>query len=373
MAGKRQSLSDGGGLLLKLLPSGSAVWQARKMVNGKRHVRTLGSYPAMGLADAREAARAFASEVSPGRGAGADNTVRGVFERWHARHAPQVKRPGEIVKRLHGFLSRFGHVSFPELDPVQVLQWFEEYTENGTERLAGARKILGYVHTLEKVAISFGAAEYRKLEGLNTLIPAPVARPLPSVQPGSLRHILEILIRSERRHCKMPDALLTGFYTLARPGEYSGMRWEWVDLGEGVITIPGTSMKMGREHRIPVSRQLDALLRRRLECREGDYVFPSYNGPSKPITRDSLSLWVRRRGLQDTFTPHGIRSVGRSWFAENGIGYEVAELCLAHDVGSNVERRYNRTDLFAMRREAMQAWCDYVESCLPPGASPKPL
>ena len=365
LSGKKQSLSDGGGLILRRLPSGSAVWQVRKMIDGKRHVRTLGPYPDLGISEAREAAKLFTNEISAPGGGGQDNTVRGVFERWHARHAPQVKHPDEITKRLAGFLRFFGHVTFSELDPARVLQWFEHYTDNGTARLAGARKILGYVHTLEKVAISFGAAEYRRLEGLNSLIPAPAPRPLPSVQPRELDVVLGALMKADRRNCKMPDALLTGFYTLARPGEYSSMRWDWIDFDSMLLTIPADKMKMGKEHRVPVSRQLDALLRRRLECRTGDYVFSSYSDPKKPITRDSLSTWVRRRGLQDRFTPHGIRSVGRSWFAENGIGFEVAELCLAHEIGSNVERRYNRTDLLEKRRAAMQKWCDYVESQLP--------
>ncbi|QQJ90518.1 integrase [Histophilus somni] len=62
-------------------------------------------------------------------------------------------------------------------------------------------------------------------------------------------------------------------------------------------------------------------------------------------------------------TPHGMRSLARTWLADNGVAFEVAEACLAHESGSQVSKAYNRTSYFNQRVEAMQKWGDFVEAC----------
>ena len=52
------------------------------------------------------------------------------------------------------------------------------------------------------------------------------------------------------------------------------------------------------------------------------------------------------------------------WMAENNIEDGIAELCLAHKIGSRVTRAYKRTTLLYKRRIAMQQWADYVESTI---------
>jgi integrase len=54
--------------------------------------------------------------------------------------------------------------------------------------------------------------------------------------------------------------------------------------------------------------------------------------------------------------PHGLRSTFRDWAAEQGIDRDMAEMALAHSVGSEVERAYRRTDMIERRRALMEAW-----------------
>ncbi len=58
---------------------------------------------------------------------------------------------------------------------------------------------------------------------------------------------------------------------------------------------------------------------------------------------------------------HGFRSTFRDWTAEKGFDRDMAELALAHDVGSAVERAYRRTDMVERRRRRrmMKDWADY--------------
>ena len=154
--------------------------------------------------------------------------------------------------------------------------------------------------------------------------------------------------------------LKVAFYTLLRPGEYTLMKWDWIH--DDVIEVPADSMKMKRPHRVPISRQLKAVINEL--PKRGEYVFYSASSANGHISLGCLALFLKRIGYKDRLTAHGIRSVGRTWMAENKIPFDVAELCLAHSVGTQTVQAYNRTDLLDERREAMQKWCDYVDSCL---------
>jgi integrase len=59
--------------------------------------------------------------------------------------------------------------------------------------------------------------------------------------------------------------------------------------------------------------------------------------------------------------PHGFRSTFRTW-AGNKTNFqrEVIEKALAHQVGDETERAYDRGDLFEKRTHLMDAWSAYA-------------
>ena len=75
----------------------------------------------------------------------------------------------------------------------------------------------------------------------------------------------------------------------------------------------------------------------------------------------SLTKVLRDTGLADRATVHGFRSAFRTWASERtSVPHAVAEMALAHAVGSDVERSYARSDLFEKRRGLMVAWAEYA-------------
>ena len=58
--------------------------------------------------------------------------------------------------------------------------------------------------------------------------------------------------------------------------------------------------------------------------------------------------------------PHGLRASFRQWAAERGFARDMAELALAHFVGTEVERSYQRSDMLERRREMMAAWAAFL-------------
>ena len=362
--GRKTVLTDRNGLMLRRTSGSSLTWILRRQSGGTRVQYTLGTYPALGIADARARAREYLEAIGAGKEERDAATFYGLLLRWIDANRTRLRHPDDVERRMAPFLRDFGNTPFQLIEPAAVLKWFLEYTGHGSKRLSAARIIMGMVHTVEKIAVTLGIVPHRRLQGLNSLIPPPVKERMPSVDASELPDVIRVFREGSAQSPVMFDLFLTALYTLARPGEYSAMRWEWVDFEKGIITIPKEHMKMARDHRIPMTRQLGQLLRHRRQMTAGDIVFPSPFLPGRPVNPTSLSTYYRRHGLGGRLTPHGVRSTGRSWLAEAGVEFDIAELCLAHAVGSDVERRYNRTDLLERRREAMQQWCDYVESCV---------
>jgi len=151
--------------------------------------------------------------------------------------------------------------------------------------------------------------------------------------------------------------------TSARSGEIRGARWSEIDLENGVWTVPGARMKAKKDHRVPLTAEALAALE--VACGlDPDLVFPGQRR-GKPMSDMTLTA-VLRRMERDEFTVHGFRSTFRDWAAERtNVPREIAELCLAHFVGSAVERAYRRSDLFDKRRELMERWARF---CCPASA-----
>lgn len=90
-----------------------------------------------------------------------------------------------------------------------------------------------------------------------------------------------------------------------------------------------------------------------------DYVFEGQKR-HRPLSNMSMLMLLRRMGRKG-LTVHGFRSSFRDWAAEEaGAPREVAEAALAHQVGSDVERAYARSDLLERRRELVSKWTRFT-------------
>lgn len=124
-----------------------------------------------------------------------------------------------------------------------------------------------------------------------------------------------------------------------------------------VWTIPASRKKSRREHCVPLSAQAMDVLRRAEEYRgKSSLLFPSPSG--KVIGHATLPKMLRELGIPAT--THGARSSFRTWAAENDVPREVAEMALAHELGSRTETAYRRSDFFSQRVAVMQQWADTV-------------
>ena len=150
--------------------------------------------------------------------------------------------------------------------------------------------------------------------------------------------------------------------TACRSGEARLATWPEIDLEAREWRIPADRMKTGVEHRVPLSGAAVAVLEAVQPLRNrSELVFPSPVRPGRPLSDMTLTKILRDTGLADRATVHGFRSAFRSYCQERtSVPHAVAEMALAHRVGSDVERSYARSDLFDKRRGLMEQWAGYL-------------
>ncbi|MGX1002005.1 integrase [Roseovarius sp. MBR-38] len=188
--------------------------------------------------------------------------------------------------------------------------------------------------------------------------------------------------------------------TAARSGEVRGMTWAELDFepggaatpattatreteiqGKGAATpattatwtIPASRMKAGRPHRVALTPEAVAILESLPRMDGTPYVFFAPRGGM--LSDMSISAVMRRMqeaeekagraGYLDPqnkrpAVPHGLRSTFRQWAAEQGFPRDMAEIALAHFIGSDVERAYQRSDMLERRRAMMAAWASFL-------------
>lgn len=375
------------GLALQVLPTGARTWILRMVIGGRRRDMGLGGYPAVALANAREAARVARNKVKEGvdpvdEARAARSALRAkqaaalTFEQCAAKYIKAQAAGWRNPKHAQQWTNTLTTYAYPilggllvrDVEVSHVLAVLEPIWTSKTET---ASRLRGRIESVLDWATARG---YR--QGLNPArwrghldnllaSPSKVARvehhdALPVVEAPAF------MVKLRRAAGMGARALEFAILTAARSGEVRGATWDEIDLGAAVWTVPAERMKAGREHRVPLSAPALDLLRALPRISGCPLVFPSSrNGPLSDMT---LTATLRRMNVDAV--PHGFRSTFRDWAAERtNYPAEVAEMALAHAIGDKVEAAYRRGDLFDKRRRMMDDWAAFLASVEPAAAA----
>jgi integrase len=187
------------------------------------------------------------------------------------------------------------------------------------------------------------------------------ARVLPTVKAKAQHHdamawrnVPKFYEGLKSRKAIASKALMFTILTAARTSETLGATWDEIDFENRVWTIAANRMKGGIEHRVPLTDETMAILEP-LRSMQSTYVFEGQKR-HQPLSNMSMLMLLRRIGTEEV-TVHGFRSSFRDWAAEAANApRELAEAALAHQIGSDVERAYARSDLLERRRGLMEEW-----------------
>ena len=352
-------------MLVKTTRNGriSKTWSQRVRINGRPTYRGLGPYPVVSLAEARKQALSNAQALRAGR------------DPWAAAKVPTFSEATERVISLHAknwkgekterdWRATLTTYAFPvigakRVDKITTADVLRVVGPIWTEKPATAQRIRRRI----SVVLSWTIAQ-----GHRTTDPAgeAVLAALPKTNGPRNHHralphseAADAVARIRRVRARPITRLVAEFVVLTacRSSEARAARWKEVDMVAAKWTIPPERMKAGREHRVPLSRAALAVLDQAAQHSDGSgYVFPNRSG--RPLTTEALRMIFRNARLKTTV--HGFRTSFRTWAAEAGADRTVAELCLAHRVGSATELAYQRSDLFRMRADLMEDWAEYL-------------
>jgi len=155
-------------------------------------------------------------------------------------------------------------------------------------------------------------------------------------------------------------ALQFAMLTVVRSKSILEMRWPQVDLGQKVWKIPASNMKSRQEFVVPLNREMIKILDHQKQF-ESEYVFQGRNLKS-PMSNNSMRQLLQKTD-KSKITVHGFRATFKTWAQEiPNAENDVSEMCLDHVIGTQTQRAYARSDLFAKRDSLMERWARYLET-----------
>ena len=358
---------DGNGLLLRVMPSGSRQWIQRIVIHGRRRNLGLGGYPLVSLAEARE--QAF-NNRKLARAGGDPLAMR------QRPNVPTFRQAADAVIEIHkaGWKNKKSEAQWrntlrdyamPRLrdrrvDAITSADVMAVLLPIWNKRPETARRVRQRISAIMKWSVAQGFRQDNPAgDGILEALPKNTktrrhmrALPYAEVADG---------ITKVRRSSAGPTTKFAFEFlvlTAARSGEVRLAKWSEIDFDDATWTVPAERMKMGREHRVPLSgRCLEILEDAREYSDRSGLVFPSATG--RAMSDSTLSKLLRE--LDIAAVPHGFRSSFRDWAAErSNAARGVMEAALAHAVENRVEAAYARSDLFQRRRKLMEAWAAYL-------------
>ena len=364
------------GLYLQVSSPSARSWILRTSVAERRRDIGLGSYPEVGLAEARDRAKEHKSAIRKGvdpiaviranKSAIKAERARAIkfqelAERFIKSHSPGWKNPKHRDQWTNTLVSYaypvLGNMVVADIDTPSVMKVLQPIWHTKTET---AKRLRGRIEMVLDAATTQGLREgpnpARWKGHLALALPKPskiaVVQHQKSLPVDEIPGFWRSLVGAEGQGALALRFLLL---TCARSGEVRGATWEEIDLESKVWTVPAPRMKAGKEHRVWLSPAAVNILK--ALPKDGDLVFGGAKG--KPLSDMTLSAVMRRMKLEAV--PHGLRSSFRTWAAERtNFPREVCEQCLAHSTGNDVELAYQRSDLFDKRKQVMTAWADFV-------------
>ncbi len=371
---KPYKMSDGDGLFLLVMPSGSKYWRLKYFFAGKEKLLALGVYPDVTLTDARErraqARKVLAAGTDPGEAKKEAkrllidrqaHTFEAVARDWHqnrlTKWTPLYAR--KTLTRLEAhILTRLGTRPIADITAHELLAVIRKIEEHSVDLAHRQLQICGQIFSY---AVVTQRATNNPTASLRGALKPVVKISHAYIKPNELREYLKKL---EAYDGSLQTKLAMKFLllTFVRTGELRGASWAEIDLDKAEWRIPAERMKMRDPHIVPLSRQATAILKE-LQPITGQwkYVFPNQHKPSGHMSENTILYALYRMGYHSRATGHGFRSTASTVLNEHGFSPDVIERQLAHGERNKVRAAYNHAQYLPERRKMMQWWADYLE------------
>lgn len=380
---KNTPYSDGNNLYLHVYHQNKKTflfWYSDPLTK-KRLKRKIGEYPDLTLDGARELVRRYNKLIAQGiepfqylANQSKEEEKRNITlyefaQIWKETKIARKENKISTMKKEYSRLEKhlfpiFGNTPLIQINAKEIQETFLPLYKAKPNT---AEKVINRLIDILDLAEELFYIEENKLTRLRRTFKRINGKPNPSINADRLPELFKKLY-----YC---NSLITTklliewqILTMLRPAEAVRIEWTEIDWDNKIVNIPAEKMKgtlkSQKPHSIPLANQAIELLKE-IQKHNGNskYVFASHSDRNKHASSQTANCVLKRNGYQNILTAHGLRSMARTYLADKGLDWQVAESCLAHAVGNSVSRIYNRSNYLELRRKVMQMWADYVEQC----------
>lgn len=365
---KEITKSDGNGLEARLRRGTISFIYRPRLKTGERIKMTLGRYPDMSLAKAREKASSYRSVVQSGgdprKTKQADiikqtqePTLDDVYSYWHEYYCkPKRDNHAATKKNYQRHIGeKYGKLYYRDLsryDIVQHLMGKAATIPSMTQRvLAELKQAINY-------CIDHDYLQHDNIIGTLEASHLGIQR-----KKGQRRlneaEIKQVLEASERYHWHERNKIIVKlllFYG-CRSGELRQTRHSWIDFKRNLWVIPAQYHKTGEQTGLPLIRPITpeakVLWERAIELSpSGEYVFTNMRAKGDltetPMTKGamlhisvSLCRWLNRQDPEEwprmeAFSNHDLRRTARTFWSSFGE-WAVCEKMMGHKIPGDAD------------------------------------
>lgn len=365
--------TDGDGLQLWVRYTGVKSWVKAYRWNNKQQTYTIGTYPAISLAEARQINSDIQDLIKRGinpkeqkkeQEAKKDNSLlfNTIAQRWHDErkaHIAHTTYSRDYSQYERDIKPAIGNMLITEITPPDILAIGKAVEARGATDMA--RRAIRQTGQIFKQAIR---------EGLVTFNPANDLTE--ALQPRKVKHHSRITAQQLPKLLQDIDSydgdilvrlgLWFMCYTFVRTQELRFMEWSEIDYKNKVWRIPAEKMKMERPHLVPLAPQVMKLLKQIKKLGFSDkYVF--FNTTThKPYSTNAFITALWRMGYKGRMTGHGFRGLASTTLHEQGYRHDAIELQLAHEQENKISKAYNGAQHLPYRVQMMKDWADHVDN-----------
>ncbi|HDL8117390.1 TPA: integrase arm-type DNA-binding domain-containing protein [Yersinia enterocolitica] len=377
---KAYQLQDGNGLYLDVRPSGVKTWRYRYWITPTKDGRyTIGSYPAVSLAEARrlrewareqvkngiapKEAKAVERDIAKAENA---NTFEIVAKEWLDKKGEHWAKNSK--NQITGFMYNdifpaIGAMPMREINASHILKIIRDLESRGAKSVAV--KVRQWCSAIFCYGVATLRADSDPAAALRGAIIVPKTEHSRPLTGDELRDYYLRLDSSTGNQATI-IALRILPLVFVRQAELRSAEWSHIDFDNAEWVIPPELMKMGRMHRVPLSAPVISLLNE-LKKITGNrrWLFPNTRLNNTYMGASTLNRAIVQLGYARTvITTHDFRATASTRLHEMGYRHEVIERQLAHVEKNRVSAAYNHAEYMPERRQLMEEWGQWVTGLL---------
>ena len=360
-------------------------------ITGKRPYMTLGQYPALSLADARQCysdnMQLLARSIDPIEHREAEkqkelterkNTLNHFINEWRDVQASKNLSSGSInnnEKALRPIIDQLGHMKVTDITPSVVIKFITDIQKKHTYTGLRVRTVL---KSVLQVAKAHMVIEYNPASDLQGTLKNHKVKHRPALSNdvaafAKLLNDIDQLDDDTQLYNKSILQLLA--LTFVRIGDACAMKWDCIDFDAKQWNLQPQKGKgrgdMVASMVIPLAPQSIAILERMQPLTgNSEYVFHNTRRKAAPYHHTiainkvlNSDLMNDGKGYKGIHTPHGFRASAKTMLMER-LGYDelITELALGHTMLNTYGRAYNRMTALNERTKMMTDWADYLDA-----------